>query len=66
MIYIYIYTCNYSINQTIRLIESTDKKLINAELALLFKETCKNENIYIHVYTMNIYIFKYAWKIELI
>ena len=44
------------IRKTIRLIESTDKKLINAELALLFNETCKNENILprctdIYIYT---------------
>ena len=45
-------------------IESTDKKLINAELALLFNETCKNKNslprytdiqmcIYICIYMTN-------------
>ena len=32
--------------KTIRLIESTDKKLNNAELGLLFNETCK----YIYIY----------------
>ena len=31
----------YIYRKTLRLIESTDKKLINAELALLFNETCK-------------------------
>ena len=40
--------------------ESTDKKLINAELALLFNGTCKNENIlsqYTDIYIYNIYIY---------
>ena len=31
--------------KTIRLIDSTDKKLINTELALLLNKTSKNENI---------------------
>ena len=34
-----------NIRKTIPLIESTDTKLINGELALLFNETYKNENI---------------------
>ena len=34
-----------NITKTIRLIESTNKRLINAELALVYNETCKNENI---------------------
>ena len=38
-IYIYINTCIYTI-KTNCLIESLDKKLINAELALLLNETC--------------------------
>ena len=41
----FLFKFGINIRKTIRLIESTDKKLINAELALLFNETCKNENI---------------------
>ena len=38
----FLFKFGINIRKTIRLIESTDKKLINAELALLFNETCKN------------------------
>ena len=41
----FLFKFGINIRKTIRLIESTDKKLINAELALLFYEACKNENI---------------------
>ena len=41
------YLVNYGGEKTISSIESTDKKLINAELALLFNETCKNKYVYI-------------------
>ena len=37
-----IYIIYIHINVNIRLIKSTDKKFINTELALLFKETCKS------------------------
>ena len=33
-----------NISKIIRSIESTEKKLVNAESALLFNETCKNKN----------------------
>ena len=42
---LFLFKFGINIRKTIRLIESTDMKLINAELALLFNETCKNENI---------------------
>ena len=51
-----LYICIYieiNIRKTIRLIESIDKKFINVELALLFNETWKNENIlprYTYIY----------------
>ena len=41
----FLFKFGINIRKTIRLIENTDKKLINAELALLFNETCKNGNI---------------------
>ena len=41
----FLFQFEINTRKTIRLIESTDKKLTNAELALLFNETCKNENI---------------------
>ena len=44
----YLFKFKINIRKTIRLIEITDKKLINADLALLFNETCKNENIDIY------------------
>ena len=37
----FLYHSKINKRKTIRLIESTDKKLMNAELALLFNETCK-------------------------
>ena len=43
----FLFKFRINIRKTIRLIESTDKKLINAELALLYNETCKNIHIYI-------------------
>ena len=46
----FLFKFEINIRKTIRLIESTDKKLINAELALLFNETCKNEYIYVYIY----------------
>ena len=41
--------------KTICLIESTDKKLINVELALLFNETCK-KYMYIYTCTQSLYL----------
>ena len=64
------FTFKFEINirKTIRLIESTDKKLINAELASLFNETCKKENIlprytdkYIHIH---LYICSYISHLQ--
>ena len=51
----FLFKFGINIRKTIRLIESTDKKLINAELALLFNETCKN--IYIHKYMYYVHIY---------
>ena len=39
-----------NIRKTICFIESTDNKVINAELDFLFNETCKKRNIYINLY----------------
>ena len=56
-----------NIRKTICFIESTDNKVINAELDFLFNETCKKRNIYINLYIYiythvnNIY-FAYAQK----
>ena len=41
----FLFKFEINIRKTIRLIESTDKKLINAELGLLFNEKCNNELI---------------------
>ena len=43
--------------ETIRLIESTDKKLFNAKLALLYM-TCTN-NIYMHTYIFICIVYAY-------
>ena len=53
----FLFKFGINIRKTIRLIESTDKKLINAELALLFNETCKNENILPRYTDIYIYIY---------
>ena len=45
--------------KSIRLIESTDRKTINAELSLLFNETCLNEKILPRYTNIYIYIYKY-------
>ena len=61
--------------KSIRLIESTDRKTINAELSLLFNETCLNEkilprytNIYIYIYYIYIYLksgfFSHIYKLS--
>ena len=47
------------IRKTIRLVESTDEKLINAESVLIFNGTCKNEYI-LPRYT-DIHIYKYIY-----
>ena len=51
----FLFKFEINIRKTNLLIESTDNKLINAELALLFNETCKNENILPQYTDMKIY-----------
>ena len=41
----FLYQYGSETRQLIRKIENTEKKIINAELALIFNETCYNENI---------------------
>ena len=46
----FLFKFEINIRKNIRLIESTDKKLTNAEFALLFNETCKYVYTYIYIY----------------
>ena len=48
----FLFKFGINIRKNIRLIESSDKKLINAELALLFNKTCKKKYIYIYMYIL--------------
>ena len=52
-----------NIRKSIRLIESTDNKVINAELDLLFNETYEKQNILRRHTDIDIYIytFKYTY-----
>ena len=54
---LFLFKFEINIRKTIRLIESTDKKLINVELAFLFNETCKNKNILPRYTDIFIYIY---------
>ena len=53
----FLFKFEINIRKTNLLIESTDNKLINADLTLIFNETCKNENILPHYTDIYLYVY---------
>ena len=56
----FLFLFNQETRKIIRNIENIDKKLINCQLAVVFNETCLNEDI-LPIYT-NIHIYIYLHK----
>ena len=48
-----------NIFKNIRNIETTEKKLANAKIAVIFNNTCLNENLLPRFFNIYIYIYRY-------
>ena len=60
----FLFLFNQETRKLIRYIENIEKKLINCQLAVVFNETCLNEDI-LSIYT-NIYVYIHQYKYDVL